>query len=127
MPMKGLFMASDNQYNNCAFCSSDCNCSSCDCGDIDNCASCECCETDCTTDAEDCLCDWVKIVRYYWVTLSSYLHTILILTGTSVRTDLIFNKKNNRMLFSNYPENKIENWDIAKATTRIRFISLSKL
>ena len=57
MPMIGLFMASDNQYNNCACCSSDCNCSSCDSGDIDNCASCECCETDCTTDAEHCLCD----------------------------------------------------------------------
>ena len=55
--MGGLDMMSDIQNTNCECCSGDCNCSSCNCGDLDDCVTCECCETDCTTESERCICD----------------------------------------------------------------------
>ena len=50
-------MTLDKEYNHCDCCSSECNCSRCDCGNVDNCVSCDCCDKDCTADSEHCLCD----------------------------------------------------------------------
>ena len=50
-------MMSDILDTNCECCSSDCDCSGCNCGDLDDCVNCECCETDCTTESERCICD----------------------------------------------------------------------
>ena len=47
----------DQDEFNCECCSSDCNCSNCNCGDLDDCVTCECCETECTTESDRCICD----------------------------------------------------------------------